>query len=569
MDLAQSMIQNIAIIAMLVLLFNFIPGRIRLRSRLTFSVGVGVVFGLAAVISIPDFWGTTGGQIIGFNIILAPLAGFIGGPVSAIIVAIAILGGSTVSDTGFNVSGIISVTSGVLLGILFFYARSWSRFPKSYTVQLILLSAGVSGIVLLGAFVSGGNPDSGGPQPGALPLPSMQIFAILPFALVVFAGTFFLGSLTGFIDRKKQAERELREYRDHLEVLVEERTTELRSVNSLQKATIESTADGIVVTDRDGIIRTYNRKAAHILNLPARMPRDLQKTWIYIDHIVASLSDPDTFVRIVATLPDSAEQVVTTDLEFTSGRIYELYVQPQRIDDQIIGRVWSLRDITDRRLAEAAIQSANDKLNLLSNITRHDIFNQLTALTAYLELVEMDNHDPSASGHMEAMKKSLEVIRLQLEFTRDYQDLGLRAPGWQQAETVFRKAAESFEGKNLTFTCTTATVGIFADPMIGQVFYNLIDNSLRHGENVSEIRLSARPEDPDLILLYEDNGTGVVPEEKEKIFIKGFGKHTGLGMFLIKEILSITGFTIRETGVYGKGARFEIRVPAGKFRLTS
>jgi len=81
----------------------------------------------------------------------------------------------------------------------------------------------------------------------------MQIFAILPFALVVFAGTFFLGSLTGFIDRKKQAERELREYRDHLEVLVEERTTELRSVNSLQKATIESTADGIVVTDRDGL----------------------------------------------------------------------------------------------------------------------------------------------------------------------------------------------------------------------------------------------------------------------------------------------------------------------------
>jgi signal transduction histidine kinase len=397
----------------------------------------------------------------------------------------------------------------------------------------------------------------------------MQIFAILPFALVVFAGTFFLGSLTGFIDRKKQAERELREYRDHLEVLVEERTTELRSVNSLQKATIESTADGIVVTDRDGLIRTYNRKAAHILNLPARIPRDLQETWIYIDHIAASLSDPDTFVRIVATLPDSAEEMVTTDLKFTNGRIYELYVQPQRIGDQIVGRVWSLRDITDRRLAEAAIRSANDKLNLLSNITRHDIFNQLTALAAYLEMVEMDNHDPSVSGHMVAMKKSLDVIRLQLEFTRDYQDLGLRAPGWQQAETVFRNAAKSFEGRNLTFTCTTGPVGIFADPMIGQVFYNLIDNSLRHGENVSEIRLSARSEDPDLFLLYEDNGTGVVPEEKEKIFIKGFGKHTGLGMFLIKEILSITGSTIRETGVYGKGARFEIRVPAGKFRLTS
>jgi sensor histidine kinase regulating citrate/malate metabolism len=71
-----------------------------------------------------------------------------------------------------------------------------------------------------------------------------------------------------------------------------------------------------------------------------------------------------------------------------------------------------------------------------------------------------------------------------------------------------------------------------------------------------------------MFLIYEDNGTGVLPEEKEKIFQKGFGKHTGLGMFLIKEILSITGITIRETGTWHQGARFEIRIPPGKFRFT-
>jgi signal transduction histidine kinase len=67
--------------------------------------------------------------------------------------------------------------------------------------------------------------------------------------------------------------------------------------------------------------------------------------------------------------------------------------------------------------------------------------------------------------------------------------------------------------------------------------------------------------------VYEDNGNGVVPEEKEKIFLKGFGKHTGLGMFLIREILSITGITIRENGTWQQGARFEIRVPSEKFRF--
>jgi sensor histidine kinase regulating citrate/malate metabolism len=57
------------------------------------------------------------------------------------------------------------------------------------------------------------------------------------------------------------------------------------------------------------------------------------------------------------------------------------------------------------------------------------------------------------------------------------------------------------------------------------------------------------------------------PEEKNKIFAKGFGKHTGFGMFLIQEILSITGISIRETGEYTKGVRFEIRIPPGNFKI--
>lgn len=108
---------------------------------------------------------------------------------------------------------------------------------------------------------------------------------------------------------------------------------------------------------------------------------------------------------------------------------------------------------------------------------------------------------------------------------------------------------------------------ILADPLIERAFYNLIDNSIRHGGQVSEIRLLAETADPDLLLVYADNGVGVIPAEKEKIFLKGFGKHTGLGMFLIKEILSITGIAIRENGIPGQGVRFEIRVPSGMFRL--
>jgi signal transduction histidine kinase len=83
---------------------------------------------------------------------------------------------------------------------------------------------------------------------------------------------------------------------------------------------------------------------------------------------------------------------------------------------------------------------------------------------------------------------------------------------------------------------------------------------------VTEIRVSSRQSPEGLKILWEDNGIGIVPEEKEKIFERGFGRNTGLGMFLAREILSLTGISIRETGTEGEGARFEIIVPPGKFR---
>lgn len=103
--------------------------------------------------------------------------------------------------------------------------------------------------------------------------------------------------------------------------------------------------------------------------------------------------------------------------------------------------------------------------------------------------------------------------------------------------------------------------------MIEKVFYNLIDNALRHGEHITRIALSYHLSDEALVIACEDDGVGIPEQDKEHIFTKGFGRDSGLGLFLIREILSITGISIRETGVYGKGARFEIIVPSGDYRI--
>jgi signal transduction histidine kinase len=564
LDIVRETIQNFAIIATLVLLYNFIPDFIISRSKLIYSLCVGGIFGLAAAISIPALWQATGNPVLGFNVILVPLAGFIGGPVSAAVTAIIFILGSAAASSGSLVSTdiLIVVISGILVGSILHAGRSWKHFPTSFVVQLFILGMGVALIESYSFALSVAL------QPSLVPLSYFSsIISIIPFVAFSIGGTILLGSIVGFIDRKKQAERELYNHKDHLELLVQERTAELRQANSLQNATIEATADGIVVMDKGGIIHEYNQRAAQILNIPVHSPGDIEEYGACTDHLVAFLSDPEEFLRLITPLSDSAEKVVTTNLTFTNGRIYELYVHPQRLGDRIIGRVWSFHDITDQRHAEEAVTAANNKLILLSNITRHDILNQITNLLLHLELLDHENHDTAASTHISTMRKSLEVIREQLEFTRDYQDLGLKKPEWQDIGAAFNRAAESFSGKNIVFSCETNQLEILADSMLGQVFYNLIDNSLRHGGRVSDIRLSVKKDDPDLLLMYEDNGTGVVPEEKEKIFLKGFGKHTGLGMFLIKEILSITGIRIRETGTWPQGVRFEIRVPPGKFRF--
>jgi signal transduction histidine kinase len=101
-----------------------------------------------------------------------------------------------------------------------------------------------------------------------------------------------------------------------------------------------------------------------------------------------------------------------------------------------------------------------------------------------------------------------------------------------------------------------------------KVFYNLIDNALRYGgAGMKTIRISSQESDASLTILCEDDGVGISHEDKKRLFTRGFGKNTGLGLFLSREILGITGITITETGEPGKGARFEIHVPAGMWRM--
>ncbi|MDD2788272.1 HAMP domain-containing sensor histidine kinase, partial [Methanoculleus sp.] len=185
----------------------------------------------------------------------------------------------------------------------------------------------------------------------------------------------------------------------------------------------------------------------------------------------------------------------------------------------------------------------------------------------YIDFAAEDSVDPGARDCLERARVAVDEIQKQIEFSRDYQDMGLKEPAWQRPESLIRESvAELTLPPDLRVLTDLGNFEIYADPMVKKVFYNLIDNAVRHGGKVTEIRFSCAKSGQDLTIFCEDDGTGIPDGEKEAIFRKTYKRRYGHGLFLVSEILGITGMTIRETGVFGEGARFEVRVPGGGWR---
>jgi signal transduction histidine kinase len=225
------------------------------------------------------------------------------------------------------------------------------------------------------------------------------------------------------------------------------------------------------------------------------------------------------------------------------------------------------QDITEHKKAEEALRQAHKKLHLLTGITRHDISNQLMALNGFVGLLHKKVTDPALETYFTRITEANRLMTAMIAFTREYEKIGVHAPVWQAPAAVVDEAATGIlPGQIVLTNSLPRTLEIFADPLIVKVFFNLLDNSIRHGQRVTEINVSSHTDNENLVLVWEDNGIGIEREDKEQIFERGFGKNTGLGMFLVREILSLTGIVIRETGEPFVGARFEMTVPRGAYR---
>ncbi|MDD4126278.1 MAG: PAS domain-containing protein [Methanomicrobium sp.] len=228
------------------------------------------------------------------------------------------------------------------------------------------------------------------------------------------------------------------------------------------------------------------------------------------------------------------------------------------------------RDITELVAAGKNLATARKKLKMLFGFTRHDILNQVMLISGNAELLKDAFSPDSKDGRcVSAIISSAGVIENHLEFASSYMNLGLNEPVWQNAGEIFKKISE--EINRISYDCDEKLpcLNILADPLFFSVMYNIIENSVRHSEKITRIIIGFENSPEFGTLFIEDNGTGIPDNEKELIFKKGFGRNSGTGLFLSREILSVSGIEIYETGVYGKCARFEIKIPVELYYLDS
>ena len=347
----------------------------------------------------------------------------------------------------------------------------------------------------------------------------------------------------------------------------EERERKLAETGGMYRNLVENIFDVLCETDEEGIIRYISPQVETMLGYS---PEDLVGTSMY--ELIPEADRPeaiDDFTRVRqqgASFQLAEHPLVCRDGTIIIAQMNGTSMIPGSGD---AGYRMVCRDITGKRRAEDALRLANRKLNLLSSITRHDVLNQLTVLLGYMEIMSGAENDDERTLYLNKMNAAALSIRQLIEFTKDYQDIGVHAPSWQNcAETV--QIASRMAGTDIV-TCAGGldSLEVFADPLLEKVLYTLFENALRHGGTVTRVVVDALQDGDRCILRVIDDGKGIPAAEKDLIFHRQYGVNTGYGLFLAREVLSITGISITETGTEEEGACFELRIPPGSWRYGS
>lgn len=374
------------------------------------------------------------------------------------------------------------------------------------------------------------------------------------------------------------------------------REDELRTTSSLLSATLESTADGILVVDTAGKITSLNRRFAQMWRIPDEIlaaKNDDQA----IEFVLSQLKDPQAFVAKVRELYANHEAESFDTLEFKDGRTFERYSKPQRVDGRPVGRVWSFRDVTEQRRAEQQerrsleraqeierLQELNKFKSSFINMAAHELGTPLTPIRVQLHMLRERAADHLQNGERKAVDVIDRNVTRLAQFVQDMLEAARLQSGRielrktpAEMRIVLQEAFDTYQGAAQNAGITLAldapeSLPIEGDPnRLLQVVYNLVSNAIKFTPENGRVTISARSAGTEVVVRVKDTGTGLSPRQISRLFepfsqvhdasIKSFGG-TGLGLYLSRGIVELHGGRIWcESDGPGHGSTFSFAVP--------
>jgi two-component system sensor histidine kinase/response regulator len=364
----------------------------------------------------------------------------------------------------------------------------------------------------------------------------------------------------------------------------------IEETNSLLLATLESTADGILVVDLNGKIVQFNRKFSEMWNMSDSVlnSKDDEKA---ISFVMGQLKDPESFVNNVRHLYEKPESVSFDLLEFKDRRIFERYSQPQRINNKIVGRVWSFRDITQRKIAEDLLINAKEKAEesdrlktaFLHNIS-HEIRTPMNAIVGFTAL--LDDQDLEVENRKQYIEIIYQSSNQLLSIITDIVDISNIETGQTKItfsriniKTTIRNLFEQYNlrvtRQGLSFKCKLPVndeeeevIETDGTKLI-QILSNFLNNSLKFTKE-GHIELGYSVKEGLIEFFVSDTGIGISKDKQAKIFERFYQVEnsvsrqyggTGLGLSICQSYAELLGGFIRVDSEPGTGSVFYLTLP--------
>jgi PAS domain S-box-containing protein len=386
---------------------------------------------------------------------------------------------------------------------------------------------------------------------------------------------------------RQRAERDLLEAKEALEA----KTAELAASLAMMQATLESTADGILVTDEAGSVTGFNETFVRMWDLPTDVmeSRDHRRL---LDVMARQLPDPDNFLDEIAAI-QAGSRPDTFDIQsLADGRVFERCTRVQLIDGRVVGRVWSYRDVTERARSEAALREAKAQAEAASRaksaflaMMSHELRTPLNAIAGYAQLLELEIHGQLSEAQRQSISRIQSSQKHLLRLIDDVLTHAKLETGTIHYELRAVPVADAIAGaealvapqaqaRNLTIDIRGCSMDLTAradEERVRQILANLLSNAIKFTDPGGWIEVACARVESDVRIAVRDSGIGIPDDALEDIFVPFMQVRaeltratggTGLGLPISRSLARGMGGDVTVESTPGSGSTFALVLPA-------